>query len=75
MRRNEKKMIAMDKVLFLLDAIPNIEKLTYNPSIFSEDVISHDCDSCERRESYLDELYDPDVCKDCWIQAIESASE
>lgn len=65
----------VDRVIDMLNAIPDISVLTVCPSIFSDDIDKHDCDRCEFNEFNKGDTYDPDVCKDCWKRAIREAAE
>lgn len=56
----------------LLRAIPDISELTMSPSIFSDDTEKHDCDECPAFANNAGDLFDPDVCQDCWERAIDS---
>ncbi len=59
------------RIIQLLDAIPDLSELTMNPSIFSDDIDKHDCDNCESSILNAGDTYDEDVCRSCWIIAIE----
>jgi len=63
------------RVLELLAAIPEIQELTQNPSIFSDDIEGHDCDKCPAGEYNQGDTFDPEVCIDCWERAILKAFE
>ena len=64
-----------ERVINLLYAIPEIQELTSNPSIFSDDIEGHDCDKCPAGEYNQGDTFDPDVCMDCWEQVIKRAFE
>lgn len=64
-----------EKVLDLLYAIPEINELVQNPSIFSGDIEGHDCDKCPAGEYNQGDTFDPGVCIDCWERAILKAFE
>ena len=61
------------RVLDLLSAIPEIQELTQNPSVFSDDIEGHDCDKCTAGEYNQGDTFDQEVCIDCWERAIKKA--
>jgi len=63
-------MSIKNKTLELLGSIPGLTVLTMNPSIFSGDTDKHDCDTCPAYDNNAGDLYDEEVCRDCWKQAI-----
>lgn len=63
-------MSIKNKTIELLDSIPDLTILTMNPSIFSGNIDNHDCDTCPAYDKNAGDLYDGDVCRDCWKQAI-----
>ena len=66
----EKKYV--DKVMDLLRAVPDISELTMNPGIFDHSR-EYDCDTCPASRDYAGDLYDPDVCYDCWKTSITNS--
>jgi len=63
----EKKYV--DKVMTLLYAVPDISELTMTPGIFDNSE-EYDCDTCPACEDMSGDLYDPNVCLDCWKGSI-----
>ena len=63
------------KIIELLDAIPDLSELTMCPSIFSDDIEKHDCDNCAFSLLNAGDTYDEDVCRSCWIAAIEKTRQ
>ena len=60
----------LQSTLYLLSAIPDLSELTMCPSVFSGDFIKHDCDACPAFAKNAGDLYDENVCRSCWTQAI-----
>jgi hypothetical protein len=63
------------RVIDLIYAIQEIETLTMCPSVFSDDTDKHDCDNCQSSLSNQSDCYDPKVCRDCWIEAIDNCKD
>lgn len=57
----------------LLNSVDDLSTLTMNPSIFSDDLNNHDCDKCPASPGNASDLYDEEVCRRCWTEAIESS--
>jgi len=56
----------------LISSLETLDGLTMSPAIFSDDTDSHDCDTCPAFEYNAGDLYDEDVCRDCWNNAIDN---
>ena len=65
--------VELKKVYELLYAIPCLSELTMCPSIFSDDIEKHDCDTCKSSNVNSGDLYDEEVCLDCWKRAVKSS--
>ena len=65
-------MSLKDKTVEFLNSLDSLDSLTMNPSIFSGDTDGHDCNECPAFDKNAGDLYDEDVCRDCWKQAILS---
>lgn len=61
-----------NKIKDLIDAIPDINLLERNPSIFSDDIIKHDCDACPFSKFNTGDVYDESICRGCWKEAIDN---
>jgi hypothetical protein len=55
----------------LLNAVNDLSTLTMNPSIFSDDLENHDCDTCPASSRNAGDLYDSNACRRCWEDAID----
>jgi hypothetical protein len=66
------KFIKIEKVLDLLTAIPDLSELTLSPYIFDNSEY-YDCDICPAHKDNSGDLYDKDVCIDCWKTAIKKS--
>ena len=60
-----------DKVKELMGQI-DLSTVTVSPSLFSDDYDKYDCNECKNFEDTAGDLYDSDVCLDCWRNAIDS---
>jgi hypothetical protein len=66
-------MTLLERTQMLLDAVDDLSTLTMNPSIFSDDLEKHDCDSCPASSRNAGDLYDEGVCRRCWSDAIKES--
>lgn len=61
-----------ERVKELIEQMPDISEITICPSLFSNDYEKHDCNICECSLDELGDVFDADVCIDCWKRAIDS---
>jgi hypothetical protein len=59
-------------VISMITHIPYIEDMPICPSVFSNDIQKHNCDSCPASKGNQGDTFDSNVCLTCWSDAMNN---
>lgn len=59
-----------NRVISLITHIPDISLVEICPSVFSDNIETHDCDNCPMSKTNMGDTFDSAVCLKCWEDAV-----